>query len=208
SDGKANEAVVSLLTPDGGALLTRHETSRQPPNYLVRGKHNDFTQRVTEFEHPAAGLQDAHRVPLRYGRPDGYELSANLYLPAQHDSLEPLPVIIWAYPRVYGSDTRSITSSSAERFPDFERAFKLFFLLQGYAVLDDVSMPIIGDGGAANDTFIQQLVTNAHAAIQAADETGYIDAEQVGIAGHSYGQFIVVTLLDPSDLVGAGLALS
>lgn len=206
STGRANEAVMGLLAPDASVLLTRQESSREPPNYFVTA--GGATQQVTDFRHPAVGIQNAHRIRLRYERPDGYELSANLYLPAQHDSLEPLPVIVWAYPRVYGSDTRSVTTIAAERFPDFERAFKLFFLLRGYAVLDEVAMPVIGDGRDVNDTFVEQIVTNAHAVIDAAAETGYIDAERVGVAGHSYGAFMVANLLVHSDLFGAGVALS
>ena len=208
SNGHGSESIVSLIAADGSALLTRHESSRQPPNYYVRAADGAYTRRVTAFEHPAEGIQNAHRVRLRYERPDGYQLSANLYLPPQHDSLEPLPVIIWAYPRVYGSDTRSVTTIAAERFPDFERSFKLFFLLQGYAVLDDVAMPVIGDGRDVNDTFIEQIVTNANAVIGAAAETGFIDAERVGVAGHSYGAFMVANLLAHSDLFTAGVAMS
>src|SRR5690606_24352366 len=96
----------------------------------------------------------------------------------------------------------------AEQFPVFESAFTLFFLLQGYAVLDDVSMPIVGTTATANDTFIEQVVKNAQAALGAAAETGFVDPTRAGVAGHSYGAFMVANLLAHSDLFSAGAALS
>ena len=204
SDGHAYEIVLGLLSPDGSALVTRRETAREPPNYYATTA--DGTVALTAYEHPAPALVDARRIPLRYTRPDGLGLSATLYLPA--GASEPLPVVLWAYPRVYGEDTESVESIAAEQFPSFERAFKLFFLLQGYAVLDDVSMPIVGATATANDTFIEQIVNNAEAALAAAAETGYVDPSRAGVAGHSYGAFMVANLLVHSDLFSAGAALS
>lgn len=209
ADPTANEWVLSVLARDGSRLLTHHETSREPPNYFVRGGRGEvFSARLTDYQHPAPGLLDARRIPLRFTRPDGYELSANLYLPAGSENSGPLPAIMWAYPREYGSDTQSLTLETGERFPDFERAFKLYFLLEGYAVLDDVSMPIVGSAGRANDTFIEQIVTNAKVTIDAAAATGHVDPNRIGVAGHSYGAFMVANLLVHSQLFSAGVALS
>jgi dipeptidyl aminopeptidase/acylaminoacyl peptidase len=90
----------------------------------------------------------------------------------------------------------------------FARAFRLFFLLRGYAVLDDVSMPIVGNEDDANDTFVEQIVANASAAVTAAGSTGFVDTRRVGVAGHSYGAFMVANLLAHSRLFSAGIALS
>jgi dipeptidyl aminopeptidase/acylaminoacyl peptidase len=90
----------------------------------------------------------------------------------------------------------------------FTRAFRLFFLLRGYAVLDDVSMPVVGNESDANDTFVAQIVANAEAAIAAAGSTGSVDTTRVGVAGHSYGAFMVANLLAHSRLFGAGVAMS
>jgi dipeptidyl aminopeptidase/acylaminoacyl peptidase len=206
SDGRVHETVLGLLAPDASALLTRRETSREPPNYFAQ--MGGELRAITRYEHPAPALATARRIPLRFERPDGLRLSANLFLPAVNDSLQRLPVILWAYPRVYGEDTQAVEPVAGEQFPSFERAFKLFYLLSGYAVLDDVSMPIVGSAATANDTFIEQIVTNAHAAIEAAAATGFVDPERVGVAGHSYGAFMVANLLAHSNLFGAGAALS
>jgi dipeptidyl aminopeptidase/acylaminoacyl peptidase len=94
------------------------------------------------------------------------------------------------------------------RFPDSEEAFKLSFALSGYAVLDDVSMPVVGNADDANDTFLEQIIANAEAAVAAAARTGLADPERVGIAGHSYGAFMVANLLAHTDLFAAGIAMS
>lgn len=206
SDAGVRESVLGLLSSDGSAILTRRESATEPPNYHAHTLAG--TLPITRYEHPAPALKEARRIPLRYERADGLRLSANLYLPAENDSLEPLPVILWAYPRVYGEDVESVETVSAEHFPSFERAFKLFYLMQGYAVLDDVSMPVVGTASTANDTFIEQVINNAVAALDAAAATGFVDRERAAVAGHSYGAFMVANLLAHSNVFDAGAALS
>ncbi len=59
-----------------------------------------------------------------------------------------------------------------------------------------------------NDTFIQQLVASAQAAIDKAVEMGVTDRDRVGVMGHSYGAFMTAHLLAHSDLFKAGVARS
>jgi dipeptidyl aminopeptidase/acylaminoacyl peptidase len=79
--------------------------------------------------------------------------------------------------------------------------------MRGYAVMDNVAMPIVGSANA-NDTFIEQIVANSEAAIVAAAATGFVDPSRVGVAGHSYGAFMAGNLLAHSQLFSAGIALS
>jgi dipeptidyl aminopeptidase/acylaminoacyl peptidase len=81
--------------------------------------------------------------------------------------------------------------------------------MKGYAVLDDASFPIVGEGDEEpNDTFVPQLVANAKAAIDYLDGLGYIDRKRVAVGGHSYGAFMTANLLTHSDLFAAGIARS
>jgi dipeptidyl aminopeptidase/acylaminoacyl peptidase len=84
----------------------------------------------------------------------------------------------------------------------------LFFLLQGYAVLDDATMPIVGDPETVNDTFVKQITDSAKAAIDKGAEMGAVDPERVGVGGHSYGAFMTANLLAHNDLFRAGIARS
>ena len=71
----------------------------------------------------------------------------------------------------------------------------LFLLTQGYAILDDPSMPIIGlDGAEPNDTYLQQLSASAEAAVNALVEMGVSDRRCVAVGGHSYGAFMTANL--------------
>ena len=194
--------------PDGSLLLTHYESATEPPNYVLTDLETGATQRLTERDHPAPELANVKRIPLRYRRADGVALSSTLYVPPNAEPGASLPLLVWAYPRQYGYGATPVSPASLDRFPTFERAFKLLFVLRGYAVLDDVSMPIVGGPQTANDTFLGQIATNASAAIAAAGATGLADPERVGVAGHSYGAFMVANLLAHTELFDAGVAMS
>jgi dipeptidyl aminopeptidase/acylaminoacyl peptidase len=84
----------------------------------------------------------------------------------------------------------------------------LFLLTQGYAILDNATMPVVGDPETMNNTYVEQIVASAKAAIDKAAEMGVTDPHRVGIGGHSYGAFMTANLLAHSDLFKAGVARS
>jgi dipeptidyl aminopeptidase/acylaminoacyl peptidase len=208
SSADGYEEVVGVLSADGAVLLTRRQSAAQPPNYYIDLAGGTAELQLTDYRHPAPRLKDAVRMRLTYARADGYQLASNLYLPPDYDPSKPLPLVLWAYPRQVGADGGAPGSQARERFMNLDRAFKLVFLLRGYAVMDDVAMPVIGSGQDANDTFIEQIIANAEAAVTAATDTGLIDVSRIGVAGHSYGAFMAANLLAHSRLFSAGIALS
>jgi dipeptidyl aminopeptidase/acylaminoacyl peptidase len=136
-------------------------------------------------------------------------LSFTLYLPPNYKPGQRLPTVVWAYPLEYNDpDTASQVSGSTNRFTTIAGASHLFFLTQGYAVLDNATMPIVGPPDRMNDTFIEQIVASAKAAIDKAVEMGVTDPNRVGVGGHSYGAFMTANLLAHSDLFRAGIARS
>jgi dipeptidyl aminopeptidase/acylaminoacyl peptidase len=146
---------------------------------------------------------------IRYKREDGVELSGTLYLPPGYKEGERLPVVIWAYPLEY-SDARVAgqVRDSPNRFTFFRGTSQLFFVTQGYAVLDGAQMPVVGDPKTMNDTFVEQIVASAKAAIDILDAKGIADRKRVGVGGHSYGAFMTANLLAHCDLFAAGIARS
>ena len=81
-------------------------------------------------------------------------------------------------------------------------------LTQGYAILDDPTMAIVGPGETANDTYVEQLVASAKAAVDKVVAMGVADPDRIGVGGHSYGAFMTANLLSHSDLFRAGIARS
>ena len=69
-------------------------------------------------------------------------------------------------------------------------------------------MPIVGAGETANDTYVEQLVASAQAAVNQVVDMGVADRDRIGVGGHSYGAFMTANLLAHSDLFRAGIARS
>lgn len=212
--GKENlEIIVDVPDPKKGVLLTRVESANVFPNYFIRNtKKRIAPQQITFFDNPFKSLENVHKELITYKRDDGVELSGTLYLPAGYDmqKKEKLPMILWAYPREYkdAASAGQVTTSS-HRFTSPYYGSPVFWVTRGYAILDGAAFPIIGEGEKEpNDTFIEQLVANAKAAIDAVDNLGYIDRNRVAVGGHSYGAFMTANLLSHSDLFAAGIARS
>ena len=95
---------------------------------------------------------------------------------------------MWAYPREFGdADSASQVTGSPNSFTTIRGASHMFLLLSGYAIFDNPTMPIIGPGETANDTYVEQLVASAQAAIDKVVEMGVADRDRIGVGGHSYG---------------------
>jgi len=76
-------------------------------------------------------------------------------------------------------------------------------------VLDGPTMPIIGEGTKEpNDTYVDQLVASAQAAVDKVVEMGVADRDRIAVGGHSYGAFMTANLLSHSHLFRAGIARS
>src|SRR5689334_23938005 len=69
-------------------------------------------------------------------------------------------------------------------------------------------MPVVGTPETVNNTYVEQIVMSAKAAIDKAAEMGVVDPDRVGVGGHSYGAFMTANLLAHSNLFRAGIAES
>jgi dipeptidyl aminopeptidase/acylaminoacyl peptidase len=132
-----------------------------------------------------------------------------LYLPPDYKPGTKLPAVMWAYPREYNdADTAGQIQGSPNRFTSITGYSELFFLLDGYAVLENAAMPVVGTIDVVNNTYVEQIVADAKAAIDKAAEMGVIDPNRVGVGGHSYGGFMTANLLAHCNLFRAGIAES
>ncbi|MBC7364903.1 MAG: prolyl oligopeptidase family serine peptidase [Candidatus Aminicenantes bacterium] len=190
-------------------IITSFESPTQPPNYYLLEIKTGKRKALTAFPDPAPQLTAVKKQLIKYKRDDGVELSGLLYLPPDYKEGERRPAVIWAYPREYNDPaTAGQVRGSPYRFTFYRGASQLFYLTQGYVVLDNAQMPVVGDPKTMNDTFIPQIVANAKAAIDALDRLGVADRKRIGVGGHSYGAFMTANLLAHSDLFAAGVARS
>ncbi len=214
ADGKETyERIIKVMDAKKGELLTRIEASTVFPNYFIRNiKKKIAPQQITFFDNPFKSLEGVSKEVINYKRDDGIELSGTLYLPAGYDKEngQKLPMILWAYPREFkDASMASQITSSPHSFTSPSYGSPVFWVTQGYAILDGAAFPIIGeDDKQPNDSFREQLVANAKAAIDAVDDLGYIDRTKVAVGGHSYGAFMTANLLSHCDLFAAGIARS
>jgi dipeptidyl aminopeptidase/acylaminoacyl peptidase len=206
------EDLMSIEDFKKGTALVMIQSKNDYPNYYFRNIKNKKLTQITDFKNPFESIKNVYKEVIKYKRKDGVELSGTLYLPAGYDRVkkEKLPLLIWAYPTEFkdkNSAGQSNQNPNEFTFPNYGSF--VYWATKGYAVLDDASFPIIGEGTTEpNDTFMTQLVDNAAAAIDAVDALGYINRKKVAIGGHSYGAFMTANLLTHSNLFACGIARS
>jgi dipeptidyl aminopeptidase/acylaminoacyl peptidase len=195
-------------------VVTRRESQTEVPNYFIQNlKSKTANQQITAFVNPYPALNGVTKEKVKYKRADGVDLTGDLYLPKGYDKTKdgPLPLLMWAYPREYNSaaDAAQVRGSK-DRFTTLSWGSPIFYVTQGFAVLDNAEMPIVAANADAkpNDTFIEQLKLNAEAAIKSMSDMGIADPKRVAVGGHSYGAFMTAHLLSHTNLFKAGLARS
>jgi dipeptidyl aminopeptidase/acylaminoacyl peptidase len=223
SDRSNYEYFVAWSNPAEGTFITRRESPTDPPNFFARmlpkspvkaasegeASYTSTSRAITTFPNTTPQLSGITKRLVTYTRADGVPLSFMLYLPPNYKPGTRLPTVFWAYPLDYAEKgVAGQIEGSSQRFTTIRGTSELFFLLQGYAVLADVAMPVIGPPETVYDTFIDQIVSNAKAAIDKAIELGVTDPDRIGVGGHSHGALMTTNLLAYSDLFRAGIARS
>lgn len=203
------EAPAGVVDPAAGRFLTWRESPADPPNLCLRTTGAAEFRPLTAFRDTTPALRKIAKRRVTYKRADGVQLSFTLYLPPDYKEGTRLPTVVWAYPLEYNDPaTAGQIVGSTDRFTTIAGTSHLFYLLAGYAVLDNATMPVVGDPQTMNDTYVEQIVASARAAIDKAVELGVTDRERVGVGGHSYGGFMTANLLAHCRLFRAGVARS
>ncbi|HAO45675.1 MAG TPA: prolyl oligopeptidase family serine peptidase, partial [Ferruginibacter sp.] len=206
------ETVTDVLDYDKMIIVTNRQSQTEQPNYYLRDLKNNTAKAITRFPDPQPGLRGITKQKITYKRKDGVDLTADLYLPKGYDAKKdgPLPVIMWAYPREFksASDAAQVRGSKYT-FTRVGYGSVVFWATQGYAIMDNAEMPIVGEGDKQpNDNFVDQLTWSAEAAINKVAEMGVGDSTRVAVGGHSYGAFMTANLLAHTKLFKAGIARS
>ena len=208
------EYIADVLDVNSLKIITRRETEKEVPNYYIKsgaGLANTLT--LTQFANPYAGMEGVTKEKIKYKRKDGIDLTGDLYLPKGYNKEKdgPLPALIWAYPREFTSaaDASQIRGNQ-HKFTMLSWGSPVFYVTQGYAILDNAEMPIVATSPdkKPNDDFVNQLELNASAAIDKLVEMGVGDRKRMAVGGHSYGAFMTANLLAHTNLFKTGIARS
>jgi dipeptidyl aminopeptidase/acylaminoacyl peptidase len=210
------EQVLGFVGDERANVLIWHESRTEPPNLatvlLADGQEAGLSRRMlTAWPDPHPQLTGMDKQLLAYDRGDGVQLTGMLHLPPGYDPAAdgPLPLVIWAYPLDYGdAGTAGQVRGTTERFTRLTAGEPVWFVLRGYAVLQNATMPVIGDPETMNDSYIEQITASASAHISALVKMGIADPSRVAVGGHSYGAFMTANLLAHTDLFAAGIARS
>ncbi len=206
------EYPVRILDAERQVIMTRRESNDEHPDFYLRYLADDRIDRVTDLPDPFPQLRNVYNEMIHYERDDGIPLNGTLYLPGGYEigSDDPLPTILWAYPREFiTADGAGQVTGSPYRYTRLGVTSPIMLVTRGYAVLSNASFPVVGEGDKEpNDTFVEQLIANGEAAVKKLVEMGVTDPDRVAVAGHSYGAFMVANLLSHTDMFAAGVARS
>jgi dipeptidyl aminopeptidase/acylaminoacyl peptidase len=218
-DKTSFEHFLAFTGSDTQTFLTWHQSPSDPQNAFIRtlGKSVDAPEgeailtsssvALTHRPDPTPEVRAIKKRLVKYKRADSLDLSFTLYTPPGYQEGTRVPTILYAYPLDYADpSTAGEVTGSQERFTVLDQY--RFLLLGGYAIIDDASFPIIGDPKKAYDTYLDQLVADAKAAVDKAVELGVADPNRIGVTGHSHGALMTVNLVAHSDLFRAGVATS
>lgn len=220
SEKKAFEDFLALTDPRARTFVTWHQSTEDPPNLVERTlgarvtspavgepTYESTMRAVTHIPDPTPAVRAIKKRLVRYKRKDGIDLSFTLYLPPAYQEGTRVPTILYAYPLDYADASKAgQVQGSQETFTRL-RNHRLL-LLAGYALIENAAFPIVGDPKKAYDTYLDQLVADAEAAVDKAVELGVADPARIGVTGHSHGALMTVNLLAHSGLFRAGVATS
>jgi dipeptidyl aminopeptidase/acylaminoacyl peptidase len=221
SDKTCYERFLSFTGPNTTTFLTWHQSPTDPPNAYARklgqpvndavpageATFNSTSVAITHIPDPTPEVRAIKKRLVKYKRADGLDLSFTLYTPPGFQEGTPVPTILYAYPLDYADPSKAgQVAGSQETFTQL-RQYRLL-LLAGYAIIDNASFPIVGDPKKAYDTYLDQLVADAKAAVDEAVRLGVADPQRIGVTGHSHGALMTANLVAHSDLFRAGVATS
>ncbi|HEV8445435.1 MAG TPA: prolyl oligopeptidase family serine peptidase, partial [Gemmatimonadaceae bacterium] len=220
SDKDAYEYPYAFANDKTDALLTLRQTPAEPANLMLRtlgapvpnaapgeAVVTSTRQAITHIPDPTPAVRSIKKRLVTYKRKDGLDLSFTLYTPPSYKEGTRVPAILYAYPLDYASAKTAGEVSGSEQLFTRLRDYQLL-LLSGYALIDNAAFPVVGDPQKAYDTYIDQLIDDAQAAVDKAVELGVVDRDRIGVTGHSHGAMMTANLVAHTDLFRAGVATS
>jgi dipeptidyl aminopeptidase/acylaminoacyl peptidase len=213
------EQFMGFANNDATRMLTWYQSATETPNAFVRKLGASTAAAAGEPVYASTSVPLTHLADttpqvsqikkrlVKYKRADGIELSFTLYTPPGYKEGTRVPAILNAYPLDYADASKAGQTTGSQATYTRLKQYRLM-LLAGYAIIDSAAFPIVGDPRKAYDTYTEQLVANAKAAVDEAVRLGVADPNRIGVTGHSHGALMTANLLAHSDLFRAGVATS
>lgn len=219
-DGADHYETALAVLPGGERFITARQSPAEPANLFLHAlgapvsdakpgeaAFASSSEAITHIADPTPQVRGIAKRLVTYKRKDGVELSFTLYTPPGYKEGTRLPAVLYAYPQDFADPGKAGQVSGSQQKFDLLRGYRLL-LLSGYAIIDNASFPIVGDPRTAYDTYVEQLVMDAQAAVDKAAELGVVDPDRVGVTGHSHGALMTANLLAHTGLFRAGVATS
>jgi dienelactone hydrolase len=174
-------------------LLTRSTFREFPDLYTTDGtmaeftRHSDANPQQDEYRWGTAELYE-------WTSADGIPLQGILYKPDGFDPDEQYPMMVYFYERssdgLHSYTTPSAGGSSINR---------AFYVSRGYLLfVPDIPYEIGFPGESASDAVIPGVLSLI--------DEGYVDAENIGVQGHSWGGYQISHMITRSDIFAAAEA--
>ncbi|HET9363475.1 MAG TPA: prolyl oligopeptidase family serine peptidase [Candidatus Angelobacter sp.] len=193
--GRATEGLYDLAsTPDSQLIIYGAEDARHPRDLFVTTDEFGSSRRLTSINPQFERHQLGSAIVVDYKDNQGNPLHGALLLPPTHRSGERHPLIIWVYGGASGSpriNRFGLVGSGVENMQ--------LFATRGYAVFFP-DAPLSGHSPAAD------LARTVLPGIHRLNELGVIDPDKIGIMGHSYGGYSVLSLITQSTIFKAAVA--
>lgn len=213
------ETFIGFADASSKRFLTWYQTPNDVPNAYVRtlgapveaaageAVYSSTRTMLTHIPDPAPLVRQIQKRLVKYKRADGVDLSFTLYTPPGYQEGTKVPTILYAYPLDYADPSKAGQISGSQYTFTRLRGYR-HLLLAGYAIIDNAAFPVVGDPKKAYDTYTEQLVMDAKAAVDEAVRLGVADPERIGVTGHSHGALMTANLIAHTELFRAGVATS
>lgn len=202
------ERVLAVLNDDATQLVVSREGPSDVPDSYMRDLTTGQMRQVTQNTDYTPEITRAQRRRYNIPRVDGLEIAVNVTLPEDWNG-DPLPGMIWFYPREYTDqddyDESARDNYNKNRFPGVGSRSMDILVLDGYAVIEP-DAPIIGESGRMNDNYVNDLRNNLAAVIDFLDAEGIVDRKRMAVGGHSYGAFSTFNAMVHTPFFKAGIA--
>lgn len=179
------------VSPSGHFFVDRYSALNTPPRIELRDNQGELVQKIGDSRTPEIDeYQLAKGELIKIKTDDGIELPALWYLPTNLDRTKKYPVLIW----VYGGPGSAMVGNR------YNRGLETFYLAQEGIIIvfaDHRGSSHFGKKGMAlMHRHLGKWELNDYIQVVKYLRTlSFIDSEKIGIAGGSYGGYVVTMAL-------------